>query len=275
MSTVSIASCRSYQEGDETRITTILQECFAKRWGDETFWRWKHTVRPNFSPDDVTVSVVDGAVVACFHGAILPVQLEEGLDVLMCFDGDFAVLPEYRKMGLPLEAHDLADKRLLEAGVILRGGFTTLEKNERFYHRQFGHIFPPTVTVKFTKILALEALQEKVTLFSERFLKNGILSEVLKGIHLIVDVAIDQLPPAYLEMSEKSLVLVPGVAQTPHLQVRIPSDLLVRARRGPLSFFLAALRGMPSGRLRVKGLLRNLPLLCRLIARLVKRRKMI
>lgn len=274
MSVVNKASCRSYQEGDEARITAILQECFAKRWGDKTFWRWKHTMRPNFSPDDVTVSVVDGAVVACFHGAILPVQLEEGLDVPMCFDGDFAVLPEYRKMGLPLEAHDLADKRLLEAGVIFRGGFTTREKNERFYHRQFGHIFPPTVTVKFTKILGLEALQEKVTLFSERLLKNGILSEVFKGIRLIIDVAIDQSPPAYLEMSEKSIVLVPGVAQTSHMQVRIPSALLVHAWRGPFSLFLAVLRGIPSGRVRVKGLLLNLSPLCRLIVRLVKRRKM-
>jgi GNAT superfamily N-acetyltransferase len=232
-------------------------------------------LRPGFSPDDVTVSVIDGEIVGCFHGAILPVRLEDGLDVPMCVEGDFAVLPEYRKMGIPLEAHDLADKRLLEAGVILRGGFTSQELNERFYHRQFGYIFAPTETVRFVKILGLDPLQEKVTELSERLLKNGILSEVFKGIHLIVDVAFDQLPPTHLEMSEKSLALVPGVAQTPHMQVRISSGLLAGARRGPFSLFLAVLRGMPSGSVRVKGLLRNLPPLCRLIVRLVKRRKMI
>jgi hypothetical protein len=275
MSAISKVSCRSYQEGDEARITAILQECFAGKWGDETFWRWKHTMRPNFSPGDVTVSVVDDAVVACFHGAILPVRLEDGLDLSMCFDGDFAVQPEYRKMGLPVEAHDLADKRLLEAGVILRGGFTTLEKNERFYHRQFGHIFPPTVTVKFTKFLTLETLQEKVALFSERLVKNGILSEVFKGIHLIVDVGIDQLPPAHLEMSEKALALVPGTAQTPHMQVRISSGLLSRARGEPFSLFLAVIKGMLTGRMWVKGLVPNLSPLCRLLVRLVKSRKVI
>jgi GNAT superfamily N-acetyltransferase len=232
-------------------------------------------LRPGFSPDDVTVSVIDGEIVGCFHGAILPVRLEDGLDVPMCVEGDFAVLPEYRKMGIPLEAHDLADKRLLEAGVILRGGFTSQELNERFYHRQFGYIFAPTETVRFVKILGLDPLQEKVRELSERLLKNGILSELFKGIHLIIDVALDQLPPAHLEMSEKSLALVPGVAQTPHMQVRISSGLLARARRGPFSLFLAVLRGMPSGSVRVKGLLRNLPPLCRLIVRLVKRRKMI
>lgn len=275
MSATSKSRFRSYQGEDETRIAAVLNACYAKGWGNESFWRWKHSLRPDFSPDDVTVSVVDGEIVGCFHGAILPVRLEDGLDVPMCVEGDFAVLPEYRKMGLPLEAHDLADKRLLEAGVILRGGFTSQALNERFYHRQFGYIFAPTETVRFVKYLGLDPLQERVTQLSERLLKTGILSEVFKGIHLIVDVAFDQLPPAHLEMSEKSLVLVPGVAQAPHMQVRIPYGLLVHARRGLFTLFLALLRGMLSGRVQVKGLLLNLSPLCRLIARLVRRRKLI
>lgn len=272
MPAISKARFRSYQEGDETRITAILNACHANGWGDEPFWRWRHSLRPNFSPDDVTVSIVDGEVAGCFHGAILPLQLEEGLDVPMCFEGDFAVLPEFRKKGLPVQAHDLADKRLLDAGVILRGGFTRPELNERFYHRQFGYIYTPTVTVGFTKILGLAPLQEKLTQLSGRLRQNGLLSEVFKGIHLTVDIAIDHFPPAYLEMSEKALVLVQGVAQAPHMQVRIPYCLLVVAQRGPFSLFLAVLRGMPSGRVRVKGLLRNISHLCRLIVRLVTRR---
>ena len=275
MSATSKSRCRSYQREDETRIAAILNACHGNRWGNESYWRWKHSLRPDFSPDDVAVSVVDGEIVGCFHGAILPVRLEEGLDVPMCVEGDFAVLPEYRKMGLPREAHDLADKRLLEAGVILRGGFTSQGLNERFYLRQFGYIFAPTETVRFVKILGLDPLQEKVTQLSERLLKDGVLSEVFKGIHLVVDVTLDQLPPAYLEMSEKSLALVPGVAQTPDMQVGISSGLLARALRGPFSLFLAVLRGMLSGSVWVKGLLRNLPTLCRLIVRLVKRRKLI
>jgi GNAT superfamily N-acetyltransferase len=275
MSATSKSRFRSYQGEDETRIAAILNACHARGWGNESLWRWKHSLRPDFSPDDVTVSLVDGEIVGCFHGAILPVRLEDGLEVPMCVEGDFAVLPEYRKMGLPLEAHDLADKRLLEAGVILRGGFTSQALNERFYHRQFGYIFAPTETVRFVKILGLDPLQEKVAQFSERLLKSGILSEVFTGIHLIVDVAFDQLPPAHLEMSEKSLVLVPGVAHAPHMRVRISSGLLARARRGPFSLFLAVLRGMLSGRVQVKGLWLNLSPLCRLIVRLVRRRKLI
>jgi GNAT superfamily N-acetyltransferase len=275
MSATSTSRSRSYQGGDETRIAAILNACHAKAWGNESFWRWKHSLRPDFSPEDVSVSLVDGEIVGCYHGAILPVRLEDGLDVPMCVEGDFAVLPEYRKMGLPLEAHDLADKRLLEAGVILRGGFTSQALNERFYHRQFGYIFAPTETVRFVKILGLDPLREKVTQLSERLLKNGILSEVFKGIHLIVDVVFDQLPPAHLEMSEKSLVLVPGVAQAPHMRVRIPYGLLVHARHGLFTLFLALLRGMLSGRVQVKGLLPNLSPLCRLVVRLVRKRKLI
>jgi hypothetical protein len=261
--------CRSYQEGDETRIAAIL----GAKWGDESFWRWRHSLRPNFSPEDVTVTIVDDKVAGCFHGAILPVRLEEGLDVPMCFEGDFAVLPPYRKMGIPVAAHDYADKRLLDAGAILRGGFTTPELNARFYHRQFGYIFVPTMTSAFSKILGLAPLQEKVTQFSERLLRNGILSEVFRGIHLTVDIAIDQFPPAYLDMSEKVVALVPGVAEAPHMQVRIPYSLLVRAQSGPLNLLLVVLRGMPARRIRVKGLLSNMALLCRLVVRLVKNRQ--
>jgi hypothetical protein len=273
MSSTAKAWCRSYQEGDETRITAILKASFAKGWEDESFWRWRYSLRPNFSPDDVTVSIVDGEVVGCFHGAILPVLWEEGLDVPMCVEGDFAVLRQYRKMGLPIAAHDYADKKLLDAGAILRGGFTNRETNERFYHRQFGYIFVPTVTATFTKILGLAPLQEKVTQLSERLLRNGILSEVFKGIHLTVDIAIDQLPPAHLEMTEKALALVPGVAQTPHMQVCIPYSLLVRAQNGPLFLFLGVLKGIPARRVRVKGLLSNMTQLCRLVVRLVRSRK--
>jgi hypothetical protein len=119
----------------------------------------------------------------------------------------------------------------------------------------------------------LAPLQEKVTQLSERLLRNGILSEVFRGIHLTVDTAIDYLPPAYLEMTEKALALVPGVAQTPHMQVRIPHSLLVRAQGGPLSLFLGVLRGISTRRVRIKGLLSNMALLCRLGVRLVRSRK--
>jgi hypothetical protein len=199
--------------------------------------------------------------------------LEEGLDVPMCFEGDFAVLPQYRKMGLPIAAHDRINKRLLDAGAIMRGGFTTPELNARFYHRQFGFIFVPTITVAFTKILGLAPLQEKVTQLSERLDRNGLLGKVFRGIHLTVDIAIEEFPPAYLEMSEKAFALVHGTAQTPDMQVRVPYSLLVRAQRGLLRLILDVLTGLTAGRVGVKGLLSNMALLCRLGVRLVRNRK--
>jgi hypothetical protein len=270
MSVTSKARFRSYQGEDETRITAILNACHVKGWGNESFWRWKHSLRPGFSPDDVTVSVVDGEVVGCFHGAILPLRLEDGLDVPMCVEGDFAVLPEFRKKGLPIEAHDLADKRLLEAGVILRGGFTSQGLNERFYHRQFGYIFAPSETVGFVKILGLAPLQDRVKQLNERLLRDGLLGELCQGIHMTVDLVIDRFPPAYLEVSEKGIALASGVAGATHMQVRIPYNLLVHARRGPTSMLAALLRGASVGHVRVKGLLRNSSQLCRLVLRLAR-----
>ena len=139
---------RDYASGDEKQIVKILSACHPQGWQDEAYWRWKHLSRPGFIQQDVVTAYVDGKMIGCFHGAILPLRLEPGLEVPMSFDGDLAVLPAYRGRGIPTLAHNLlivTDRRLLERGAVLRGGFTSRELNENFYHKQFGYIFVPTV----------------------------------------------------------------------------------------------------------------------------------
>jgi hypothetical protein len=266
---VGTVELRSYEPGDEAAISAILNACHVTGWGNESFWRWKHAQRPNFSADDVILTVIDGRIAGCFHGAILPVQLEEGLEVPMCFEGDFAVLPEYRKAGLPLLAHDLADRRLLDAGVVLRGGFTSHELNEKFYHRRFGYVFVPTVTTGFRKILGLGPLQEKVARLNDRLLRSGTLGRLLRGIQLTIDLTIDQFPPSHLEISEHRVALHSGCAAIPHMKVLVPYSLLVASRRGLRTLVPAVLSGVIRGRVRLRGLLRNANLLARLVARLL------
>lgn len=244
----------SYAPGDETGITDILNACHDHEWGDEEWWQWKHSHRPTFSADDVTVAVVDDQMAGCFHGAVLPFRLEAGLEVPMCFEGDFAVLPKYRKAGLPLRAHDLADRRLLDAGVILRGGFTSLELNERFYHRQFGYIFAPTVTTEFRKIIGLAPLQKKVAELNEHLLEKEGLRKVLRGIRLVIDLTIDRLPPSHVELSEHQIALHPGFASDAHMKVQIPYAVLVASKSGRGRLLQALLSHGIRGRIRLKGL---------------------
>ena len=263
------AQFRSYLPGDEVGIASILNACHPHGWGNELFWRWRHSQRSNFSPDDVTLAVVDGRLAGCFHGAILPVRLEEGLEVPMCFEGDFAVLPEYRKAGLPLQAHDLINPRLLDAGVILRGGFTSRELNDKFYHRQFGYVFAPTVTTGFRKILGLGPLQQKIARLNEHLFKSRKYLRVFRGIGLTVDLTIDQFPPSHLEISEHGMALLAGFAPSSSMKVRLPYSFLVASRRGMIPFVFALISEMLRGRIRLKGLLPHAVQLAKIFARLI------
>jgi len=263
---------RPYAPGDETGITSVLHGAHAAGWqGESDHWMWKHARRPGFKPEEITVACVDGEMAGCFHTATLPIRLEDGLEVPICVEGDFAVLPEHRGEGLPLPAHDLSSERLLGAGVILRGGFTSLALNERFYHRQFGYIFAPTVSADFKKILGLGPLKEKVAELGERLLTPRA-RRALAGERLLIDLAIEQFPPAHLEITRDAIVLnegsAPGVSSP--LALRMPYPLLVSLRDGGAAFGRAAVGYGLTGRLRVRGLLANAGRLSRIFLRWVR-----
>jgi len=189
--------------------------------------------------------------------------------VPMCFEGDFAVLPEYRRAGLPLQAHDLINPRLLDAGVILRGGFTSRELNEKFYHRHFGYVFAPTVTTGFRKILGLGPLQQKIARLNEHLFKSGKHVRVFRGMGLTVDLTIDQFPPSHLEISEHGIALLAGFAPSSNMKVRLPYSFLVASRRGMIPFVFALISEMLRGRIRLKGLLPQAVQLAKIFARLI------
>jgi hypothetical protein len=232
---------------------------------------WKHARRPGFKPEEITVAYVDGDMAGCFHTATLPIRLEDGLEVPICIEGDFAVLPEYRGEGLPLPAHDLSSERLLAAGVILRGGFTSLELNDRFYHRQFGYIFAPTVSADFKKILGLGPLKEKVAELTERLLTPRA-RRALAGERLLVDLTIEQFPPAHLAITQDAIVLNAGSAPAAAapLALRVPYPLLVSLRDGGAAFGRALLGYGLTGRFRIRGLWANAGRLSRIFLRWAK-----
>jgi hypothetical protein len=262
---------RPYASGDEAGITRVLHRAHTAGWqGDAGHWMWKHAERPGFKPDEVTVAYVDGQMAACFHTATLPIRLEEGLIVPICIEGDFAVLPEFRGEGLPLPAHDRSSERLLAAGVILRGGFTSLELNERFYHRQFGYIFAPTVSADFKKILGLRPLQEKVAELGPRLLTPRA-RRALAGERLLVDLTIDQFPPCYLEITAEAIALHKGSAPStpPPLRVRVPYRLLVAYRADAALWRTLVWNGL-TGRLRFRGVFSNAGRLSRIFLKWIR-----
>jgi len=250
---------REYASGDEKEIVQILSRSHANGWGDEKFWRWKHVCRSGFVKEDVVVASVNNEMVGCFHGAVLPLTLEAGLEVPMNFEGDFAVLPEYRKLGIPDQAHDLISHRLLERGVMLRGGFTSKELNERFYHKRFGYIFVPTVTTQFRKILGLGLLQQKVEAYGKRLLAHSRVRQALNRQPLMLNLRLENFPPCHIEATEQFIRLREGSSLTSDLDVRLPYGTLGALVQDEVTLARSIILNFLIGRLRIRGLLRKGP----------------
>lgn len=250
---------RTYSPGDETRIVQILSASHRQGWDDVAVWRWKHLRRPGFVPEDVVTAFVDDEMVGCFHGAVLPIRLDPGLEVPMSFDGDFAVLADQRGKGIPNAAHDLTDRDFIRRGIVLRGGFTSRELNERFYHKRYGYVFVRSVDKRFRKFLDVRSLKPKVEALGNRLLANARIRRALAAQPMFIDLNIDRFPPCHLELTDKSFALLEGRASDSQLELRAPYEFLIALSRGRGRLVRAILFDVLRGRLRARGLFRLLP----------------
>ena len=254
----------AYTPGDERTIVPILAFCHGEDWKGEEYWRWKHLHRPGFIREDVVTAYADGKMVGCFHGAILPFRVEDGLDVPMSFDGDYAMLPAYRGRGGPVQVNALTNRRLLERGIVVRGGFATKTLYDGLY-RWLGYIFLPGRTATFRKILSLRPLQRKVEELGAQLLAQSRLRRALVQHPMVVDLRIDTLPPCHLELTAHAFCLREGGAPNPCLRIRAPYSLLAAFVHGLGAFVKSAVLNLLMGRLRIRGLLRNGPSLLKVL----------
>lgn len=263
---------RCYEPEDENRIVSVLNASFPHGWNTEQYWHWKHLERPGFEERDIIVAQVNGETVACFHSAPLPLQLEPGLVVMMSFDGDFAVVPEYRGTGIPRHAHDLMDERLIERGVVLRGGFTSRELNEWFYRPQFGYVFVPTDRMNFRKVLGIRSLANKVESLGQRYLADPALRDAFARRPMIINFTVDTLPRFHLNLSGDAFRLVRGSHNDPHMHVKAPYAVLMSLSMGGRPFLRSVLANLIALKLRVTGLHRVQTSLLKLLWAAIKRR---
>ncbi len=249
---------RYFEPGDEQQIFDVLQACHPDTWGKQDIeqWRWKHIERPGFKPEDIVVVTVDGKVVACFHSAVMPLQLEPGLTVPVSFDGDYGVIPEHRGRDITGQAYAVSDNNLLERAVVLRGGFTSRELNERLYRKRFGYMFVPTSRSAFRKILGLAPLRPKLARLGERLLMRPVLRLVLSKKPLVTNVFVQGLPPAHVVMASDAFHLRDGNAEDPDLAIQLPYNELAAFSEGSRQLLKGFALGVLSGRIRFRGLLR-------------------
>src|SRR5581483_10763361 len=130
---------RDYAAELEPHILEILHAGFGPKWGDREFWRWKHSTRPGFLPEDVIVCTTADKPIACFHLAVRNMRLAPGLDIRCSVEGDFAIQPDARGAGIPQKTYRSVSPRLVGRSVLVRSGFSSRELYERVYKPQFGH----------------------------------------------------------------------------------------------------------------------------------------
>jgi len=249
---------RAYRDGDEAAIVEVLRRCHAHGWGDVAAWRWKHRNRPGFQPGDVRIAEAGGDAIACFHFALLPIKLEDGIEVMVSVDGDFAVLHEHRRAGIPLRLIDATDPELRARGAVLRGGFTSEELNERFYNRRFGQVFVPAVTTQYRKILGPGPLVPRVAALGERLLTRRRLRAAL-GRPIVVALDIVGFPACHLVLASTGFTLARGRAARSDWRLRLPYETLTTLADDPGTFARRVASGLLTGRVRIGGWLRGLP----------------
>ena len=157
----------SFEAGMQTDIVELLNSCFGEGWCSVEDWEWKHARRPGFDKADVGLFVAGDdctrRFVACFHMELVPFQLAPGLRVMTSMEGDFAVAPEFRGLGLPDAAHVNFGGILMQRGAALRIGFSIRQKYERLYRKRFGHIAVPLTNVEYFRRLDSSRLRARVS----------------------------------------------------------------------------------------------------------------
>ncbi len=261
----------SYRPGDEAALVALLNAIQGDRWGDLTWWNWKHRDCPGFRADDIIVGRVAGEVVACLHATVLEVRIAPGLTLPVSFDSDLAVLPARRGQDLGARARDLSSERLRARHVVFRVGFTSRALNENYFHPRFGHVLVPGVTTQYRKHLGPGSLAPRVAELGARLVARPAVRGALRR-PLVVDLAIGGFLPCHVVLAAHGFELVRGAAERPDLRARLPYALLASLADGGLPHPRVLLRALGRGELRVGGLLRTAPRLLALALALARSR---
>ena len=259
-----------YSAALEAGIVRVLNAAFPTGWGSDRLWRWKHRDRPGFVDRDVVAALDEGEVVGCFHSGVLPVTIDEGLAVPLCFDGDLAILREFRGQGIPVAARDASERRLFAERVPLRGGFTSPELNARLYEPYFDFIFVPSAGLQFRKVLGVGPLRPRVAQLGATLLARPRVRRALARRPLVVDLHVEGLDSSHLVLSAEGFELSPGLAPAAHLSCRVPYGVLASLPDGITALIKAFASAAARGQVRVRGAVRNAPRLAALLGSIVK-----
>jgi hypothetical protein len=242
----------------EADLLRLLQTAFGQEWGDGALWRWKHCTRPGFSPCDVLIYTSGDTAIGCWHMASHSLRFAAGLEVLSSFEGDYALDPTWRGIGIRRE--DQATGRELRAlaqrGVVARFAFTSQALYERLYRNKLGWRRVPTVTSRYRKLLNDRAIRSRLQAAGARLLQGRFMQRLVRSKPLVIQVEVRGFSPCSLVIERSAAVCREAVLAIPDLTVRIPYAALTISRDRPGFSFLVLIRALLSGQVRARGLTR-------------------
>lgn len=243
-----------YRPEAEPEVIALLQGAFGPGWGDGAFWRWKHADRPGFSPLDVRIYRFAGRLIGCWHMAQRNVRLGPGLEIAASVEGDYAMHPDFRGVGMGRDAASLREVRALaERGIVARFGFTSSTLFERVYRPKLGYRRIRAVTSHYRKLISDKGVQERLRVVGERLRAQGVIQKLVREAPLTVRIDVPGFSPCQLVIEQNSSHCGAVLDREPDLAVRLP--LLLLSLRSSVAL-RAALAALLTGRVRIRHAMR-------------------
>jgi hypothetical protein len=217
----------AYTPDCEPEVLAILHVAFGPAWGDQAFWRWKHLQRPGFCEHDVRVYRSAGTVIGCWHMAERRLRLGSGLDIAASVEGDYAMHPEWRGVGMGRDPASLKEVRLLaERGIVARFAFTSPALFERIYRPKLGYRRIRTVTARYRKLISDTAIRERLQRAGERLSSQGFMRKLVRQRPLSIAIEVSGFRRCLLIMDAQGARCTWEYEVDPDLAVGVPYALI-------------------------------------------------
>ncbi|MFZ1098603.1 MAG: hypothetical protein WAN26_04255 [Steroidobacteraceae bacterium] len=239
-------------------VLRLLKTAFGQEWGDGALWRWKHCTRPGFSPCDVLIYTSGDTAIGCWHMASHSLRFAPGLEVLSSFEGDYALDPTWRGIGIRRKDQATGQelRALAQRGVVARFAFTSQALYERLYRSKLGWRRVPTVTSRYRKLLNDRAIRSRLQAAGARLLQVRFMQRLVRSKPLVIQVEVRGFSSCSLVIESSAAVCREAVLPIPDLILRIPYAALTIARDRRIFSFLVLVRAFLSGQVGARGLTR-------------------
>jgi hypothetical protein len=184
--------------------------------------------------------------------------LEPDLTISANFEGDYAVIANFRRRGMVEQVHEITGRELYERGAVLRCGFTTGELHARVYSKKFCHVFVPTVTTTYRKILGSAQLSAKILSYADTMRKSAVAQRILRNKALTVVLRIPRYDACAILLTHSSATLLPSFNAQADVELTL-SYAILAAVRSRKQLLLALTKCLVHRNLHARGIVKLIP----------------